>query len=437
MGTTTRVVTFGAVEDKVRQQIEACQHAEDGAPAVLCGDNHLGYSMPIGGVVGYERLISPSAVGYDIACGNAAVRTDVLATDLDVSAAMDLIWRELSFGMGRKNAQRVDHPVLEEIATCAFKVQRDMVKTAADQLGTIGGGNHYVDLFVDDADGRLWIGVHFGSRGFGHKTATWALEQAGATNDDMMAPPVTIPIASDLGQAYIDGMERAGRYAYAGRDWVVDRVLSLLGATAIDRIHHHHNFAWREEHGGRALWVHRKGATPAFPGQRGFVGGTMGEPAVILEGVDADMSVAALYSTVHGAGRVMSRTKAAGKSARVKHWKCGNRACARHEHGWPLQEFARGPGDQLPRCPACGGKLHPNTSFVQVAPGLVDFDAVQARVKAQGIELRGAGADEAPECYKRLTDVLAHHTGTIRVLHTLRPIGVAMAGKDVFDPFRD
>ena len=386
-------MTFGPVEDAVAQQIASCQAAERGSLAVLCGDNHLGYSMPIGGVVGYAGLISPSAVGFDIACGNCAVRTDAKASDINVRAVMDDVFRFLSFGMGRRNAERVDHPVLDEIATCHFEFQRGMAKLAAQQLGTIGSGNHYVDLFVDDSDGHLWVGVHFGSRGFGHKTATWALEHAGQKNDSMMAPPVVIPVSSELGQQYIDGMERAGRYAYAGRDWVVDRVLRIVGAHATDRIHNHHNFAWQEEHGDRRLWVHRKGATPAFPGQRGFVGATMSEPAVILEGVESRRSAAALYSTVHGAGRVLSRTRAA-------------------------------------------GKRHRRTGKVLV-PGVVDFPAVRARIREQGVELRGAGADEAPECYKRLSDVLAYHEGTVRVLNVLRPIGVAMAGADVEDPFRD
>ena len=395
MSATAPLVTFGPVEEPVLQQIRACQQVEDAAPAVLCADNHLGYSMPIGGVVGYEDHISPSAVGYDIACGNAAVRTNLRAQDIDVAAAMDRIWRVLSFGMGRKNRERVDHPILDEIAESTHPFQRQLAAMAAEQLGTIGSGNHYVDLFEDIEDGSLWIGVHFGSRGFGHKTASWALEKAGARGDAMMAPPVVLPVSSETGALYIEGMQRAGRYAYAGRDWVIDRVLKLLDAEAVDRVHNHHNFAWREQHRGRTLWVHRKGATPAFPGQRGFVGGTMGEPAVILEGVASDRAADAMYSTVHGAGRVMSRTRAAGT---FKGWGARRR---------------------------------------QVSRGQVNFAAVRDRLRAQGIELRGGGADEAPECYKRLSEVLAYHGGTVRVLHTLRPIGVAMAGNEEFDPYKD
>ena len=389
------LVTFGPVEDPVLKQMEACQRVETGAPAVLCADNHLGYSMPIGGVVGYEAHVSPSAVGYDIACGNCAVRTDVPAASIDRAAVMNEIWRRLSFGMGRRNAERVEHAVLDDIAECHHPFQRGLAQLAADQLGTIGGGNHYVDLFEDAADGALWIGVHFGSRGFGHRTATWALEQAGATSDDMHAPPAVMKLSSERAALYLDGMDRAGRYAYAGRDWVIDRVLKILGARATDRIHNHHNFAWQETHHGRTLWVHRKGATPAFPGQRGFVGSTMGEPAVILEGRKTERAASALYSTVHGAGRLMSRTKAAGKF-----------------RGW-------GPRRR------------------QIARGVVDYPKWQRQLAAQGIELRGGGADEAPECYKRLSDVLELHGNTVTILHVLRPIGVAMATTDEYDPFRD
>lgn len=429
------IKTFGPIEEQVQQQMDACLAGESGALGALMGDNHLGYSMPIGGVVGYAEHVSPSAVGYDIACGNCAVRTDRLAASVDREAAMDLIWSTLSFGIGRKNNERVESPVLDDIRACAHPFQRGQIDKAAQQLGTIGSGNHYVDLFEDE-DGWLWVGVHFGSRGFGHGTATWALEQAGA-KDAIMAPPCLIPASSELGELYIDGMERAGRYAYAGRDWVVDRVCQLLGAQVLDRVHNHHNFAWREEHAKSHYWVHRKGATPAYPGQRGFVGATMGEPAVILEGIDSIASREALRSTVHGAGRVMSRTKAAGKTKTFKQWSCGNRECARHGNSWPMREFNRGKNNELPKCPECGSKLHSLTTTAQVSEGLVNYPAWQEESKRLGIALRGGGADEAPACYKRLDEVLSLHAGTVRILHTLKPIGVAMAGKDVFDPFKD
>jgi tRNA-splicing ligase RtcB len=220
-------------------------------------------------------------------------------------------------------------------------------------------------------------------------------------------------------------MSLAGEYAYAGRDAVVAKVLGILGAEATHEVHNHHNFAWQEEHFGRTFWVVRKGCTPARPGQEGFVGGSMGDESVILEGVAGDEAERALYSTVHGAGRVMSRTQAAGRVRRRKRWACRERDCAR------VFEAQR-------PCPD-----HPEAGVrkvwieEQLKPGVVDWPAVQARLREQGIVLVGGGADEAPEVYKRLPDVLAAHAGSIRVKHTLRPLGVAMAGSDVYDPYKD
>jgi tRNA-splicing ligase RtcB len=348
----------------------------------------------------------------------------------------------ISFGMGVPAQERVEHPVLEKIFKADFHPQRKLVQLAESQLGTVGSGNHYVNL-MEDEDGQLWVGVHFGSRGFGHKTASGFLALAEGkrfdergTEGEMDSPPVLFEVGSELGDAYVSAMELAGEYAYAGRDVVVAKVLEILGAEATHEVHNHHNFAWREEHFGRSYWVVRKGCTPARPGQEGFVGGSMGDESVILEGVESSENEQALFSTVHGAGRVMSRSKAAGKVRRRKRWACRNRDCDRifdidgisSKYGTPKKGV----------CPD-----HPEAGVrkvwieEQVKPGVVDWPAVQARLREQGIVLVGGGADEAPEVYKRLPDVLAAHGDTIRVKHTLRPLGVAMAGRDVYDPYKD
>ena len=438
----SHAVVFGEADDRTRAQLARCLDAEPGALGVLCADNHLGYAMPVGGVVGYRHHVSPNGVGYDIACGNCAVRTNLIVRDVDVRRVMDEVWKVIAFGLGRLNTERIDeHPVFDAIARSPVREQRAMLQTARNQLGTVGSGNHYVDLFEDRADGALWVGVHFGSRGFGYKTCSGFLALAagkewGARVDDSMdAPPTLIALDTPLGQDYWAAMEIAGAYAYAGRDWVVDRVVRLLGAQPTDRVHNHHNFAWKETHGGETLVVIRKGATPAQPGQRGFIGGSMSEDAVIVEGVDHPESAKALYSTVHGAGRVMSRRQARGKTKIVREWRCGNyRNC---DFAGAAGRFRRGPNNETPRCPKCGHKLRFEPVEQQLAAGAVDWPSWQARIAAQGIELRGGGADEAPECYKRLPDVLAAHGPTIRILHRLRVIGVAMAGADVFDPFKD
>jgi tRNA-splicing ligase RtcB len=439
------ITTFGPVDARSLHQLETCMAAGDATHGVLCADHHPGYSQPIGGAVAYEGHISPSGVGYDIGCGNKAVRTELTGADLQalggVDAVMDEIVARVSFGMGVPARERVDHPVLERISEAPFAPQRAFARLAADQLGTVGSGNHYVNL-MEDEHGHVWVGVHFGSRGFGHRTASGflALAQgleftAHARNGEMDSPPVLFEVDSELGKSYTSAMELAGEYAYAGRDVVVAKVLAVLGATAVDEVHNHHNFAWRETHDGRETWVIRKGCTPAWPGQRGFVGGSMGEPSVILEGIDSDEAISSLRCTVHGAGRVMSRTQAAGKARRTKRWACRNRNCLRT---FPRTSNPAHPDGARPSCPD-----HPSAGVMstwvreQIKPGAVDWPAVRMRLAADGIVLRGGAADEAPEVYKRLPEVLAAHAGSIRVTHALRPLGVAMAGRDVRDPYRD
>jgi tRNA-splicing ligase RtcB (3'-phosphate/5'-hydroxy nucleic acid ligase) len=432
MGAAIPITVHGDVDERAIEQLRRCAEAGDAIRGVLCADGHVGYSQPIGGAVAYPDHISPSGVGYDIACGNKAARTDLLVDDVaaDVPRIMDEVFDRISFGMGRKNDEPVDHPVLDRIKQAEFAPQRELYDLAASQLGTVGAGNHYVDLFAGD-DGHVWVGVHFGSRGFGHKTASGFLALANglrfgerASEGEMDSPPKLLAVDSELGQAYIVAMHLAGEYAYAGRDTVVAKVLDILGARATYAVHNHHNFAWRERHFDTDVWVVRKGCTPAFPGQEGFVGATMGEPSVVLRGVESEGARELLYSTVHGAGRVMSRTKAAGKSRR--RWACTS--C----------EWFQGPGEHKPakgRCPRCG--QHLAKRLVQLAPGLIDFAAVKASLGARAVELRGGAADEAPDAYKRLDAVLAAHGDTIEVLHRLTPIGVAMAGAETFDPYKD
>src|SRR4051794_6670970 len=311
----------GDVDARAVRQLQTCAREGDAIRGVICADGHVGYSQPIGGAVAYPDHISPSGVGYDIACGNKAVRTDLRVDDVreELPRIMDKIFARISFGVGRTNAEPVDHPVLDAIAGAAFEPQRQLLPMARDQLGTVGAGNHYVDLFAGD-DGHLWVGVHFGSRGFGHKTASGFLALAAgkrfeerAPEGEMDSPPILLAASSALGESYIAAMRLAGDYAYAGRDVVVDRVLAILGARETYAVHNHHNFAWRERHFGVDVWVVRKGCTPAFPGQEGFVGATMGEPSVILRGTGGAGGEDLLHSTVHGAGRAMSRTQAAGR----------------------------------------------------------------------------------------------------------------------------
>ena len=176
-------------------------------------------------------------------------------------------------------------------------------------------------------------------------------------------------------------------------------MVSLFGGRELELVHNHHNFAWKEMHDGEELVVVRKGATPAFPGQLGFIGGSMGDDAVIVRGVPrpmiaeiAESQRASLFSTVHGAGRVMCRTAAAGKRNR--------------KTGQVLSD------------------------------GRVSPEMMRSWVTEKGVVLRGGGLDESPHVYRRLPDVLAAQGGTIEVLHVLRPLIVVMAGADESIPTR-
>jgi len=407
---------FGQHDEKTLAQLHDV--ASRAHRAALMADGHLGYVMPIGGVAAYWNHVSVVGVGFDIACGNAAIKMDAKLTDLGKSRdkvdfmlnrIADDIQRKISFGVGRSNDADdapTDDPLFDVEDWLRLReraghgLARQLKDKARAQLGTVGSGNHYVDVFVDE-EGYLWVGVHFGSRGFGHGVASGFL----ATSQGMMwgdrAPEkeTLLNLDSSMGQDYWALMEVAGRYAYVGREWVARKVVEIIGAKETELVHNHHNFAWKETHGyhhPEELIVVRKGATPAFPGQRGFVGGSMGDNAVILEGAPAsDLAVGALYSTVHGAGRVMSRTEARGKTK-----------------GWGAKKRV-------------------------VSPGKVNWEMVGEWLKPKGIILRGGGLDEAPHAYRRLPDVLAAQGPTINVIHSLRPLVVVMAGENEFDPYKD
>lgn len=371
---------FGQHDPATVAQMRNCMATGNVVAGVICADGHLGYAQPVGGVIAYEKQISISGVGFDIGCGNMAVRLDVPYATIKDRAPQIIkdIATTISFGIGRANAERAEHALFDDGDAWREADVEPYRQKAIAQLGTVGSGNHYVDLMHDE-DGFVWIGVHFGSRGLGHTSATRYLKAAGG-KDGMNVPPAIVDEGSELGRRYIAAMQLAGRYAYAGREWVVERVRAIIGGAVTDMVHNHHNYAWRETHNGRDLWVVRKGATPAFPGQRGFVGGSMGDDAVILEGVDSAEAKASLYSTVHGAGRLFGRKEAKRRFTRAQ---------------------------------------------------------MDAWLSERGVMLIGADLDESPMAYRRLPDVLAEHAGTVKVLHTLRPFAVVMAGEGEYDPWKD
>jgi tRNA-splicing ligase RtcB len=364
----------------IAQMKEVMNHEIKPDHVAIMADCHLGYSVPVGGVVAYSNHINVNGVGFDIACGNKAVRLDCCVHQIkaNIYRTMNEVQKHISFGIGRKNNEKVAHPLFDDPIWNELPLLGSLKDKAVDQLGTVGSGNHYVDLFCDEND-RVWIGVHFGSRGLGHSICTQFIKLAGG-KDGVHAKPVVLHEDSDLGQQYLKCMELAGRYAYAGRDWVCERVAKILRGNILEAVHNHHNFAWRERHFGKDLWVIRKGATPAFPSQKGFVGGSMGDVSVILEGIESVDSAQALYSTIHGAGRAMGRNHA-------------RKSLTHEQHS--------------------------------------DY------MKTLAPEVRGGDIDESPLAYKRIEQVLEAHKGTVKVLHKLTPIGVCMADKRDKDPYKD
>lgn len=377
----------GAHEQNTLDQMKECMRYGNVVAGVLCPDGHLGYAQPVGGVIAYEGQISISGVGFDIGCGNGACKLDVKYKDVKdkLPLLIEDISNTISFGVGQKNKTRVDDELFDDTDSWKKSDMEFYRSKAVSQLGTVGSGNHYVDVFVEripdipEDECPVWIGVHFGSRGFGHTTATRYLKAAGG-KDGINTPPAIVDENSEIGQRYIAGMQLAGKYAQVGREWVMHTVARLIGGTILTTVRNHHNYAWKENHGGRNLWVVRKGATPAFPGQLGFVGGSMGDDAVITEGLDTPEAAAMLHSTVHGAGRVFGRMAA-------------------------KRTFKR--------------------------------EQMDTWLRDKGVLLKGADLDESPMAYRRLQEVLAYCDKSIKVNHVLKPVLVVMAGSDTFDPWKD
>jgi tRNA-splicing ligase RtcB len=408
VGGVSKLAIFGFPQDEgAVRQIKTCLEDERAVSGALMADHHLGYAMPIGGVIAYEGAISPSGVGFDIACGNKAVRTNLQADEVRESVPRLLaeIQKRVEFGIGRRNQTPIEHELFDaEIWDDVEGLAPGLREKAMAQLGTVGSGNHYVDLLVDE-EGRLWVANHFGSRGLGHTLATGFLnlaKGAGFLDRFVESEDATVlSMSSDLGQLYFECMTLAGEYAYAGRDYVIDQVLNILEARAEESVHNHHNFAWLED----GKYVVRKGATP-LTSDLAFIGGSMGDESVIVRGFDRD--IGALGSAPHGAGRVMSRTKAAGKFKKVA----------------------------VERTAPDGSTFTKKIRVRDASTAAIDWQAVHAELADRGITVLGAGADEAPAAYKRLRDVIAAHENIV-VVHRLSPIGVVMAGEDTFDPYKD
>lgn len=304
--------------------------------AALMPDAHVGYGLPIGGVLACENAVIPYGVGVDIACRMKMTVTDLPVNILEensVSSCRELdqaLKKGTCFGTGGKWKVPHHHDVLDADWTVTA-VTRENRDKAWKQLGTSGSGNHFVEwgiLNLPENELGLEAGKyatllsHSGSRGTGAAVCRRYTDiarknvPAKIKNDPQLKHLAWLTLDSEEGQSYWAAMNLMGQYASANHHVIHKNVLKLCGAKSISTVENHHNFAWKENHNGSDVYVHRKGATPASQGELGVIPGNMADSAFVVRGKGNAMS---FRSASHGAGRKMSRT-AAKKAFRWKEW---------------------------------------------------------------------------------------------------------------------
>lgn len=311
------------IEDQALEQAEdlAC-HPVIFHHVALMPDCHVGYGMPIGGVIASREAVIPNAVGVDIGCGMGAVRTSLTAADMTRPQLREIVTAvkdRVPCGEGRAHKKA---PAWETLAAeLDERTERGWYSAhvrdlAGRNLGTLGGGNHFIEIQAGD-DEQVWLMIHSGSRHLGNVIARFHHQAAQALNRkwhvDLPSPDLAfLPTDSDEGRAYIDDMNLALRYAKENRRLIMAHFMAALQtvfpeASFETPVNIHHNYAALENHFGANVWVHRKGATAARAGQTGIIPGSMGTPSYIVEGLG---NPASFMSCSHGAGRVMGRKAA-------------------------------------------------------------------------------------------------------------------------------
>ena len=288
-------------------------------PLALMADAHAGKGSTVGSVIATQGAIIPAAVGVDIGCGMIAVETDLTSHSLpdDLSQLHAAIRTSVPAGVGRGHEGNRDVDALELLgATGSTELSDKQRSTARAQFGSLGSGNHFVEVCLDERD-RVWVVVHSGSRGIGNQLAMLHIERATGLMKQwfvQLADPdlAYLPEGTAEFDDYIADMLWAQRYAAANRDLMAANVVGNLfsfvgGGIETDRINCHHNFTQSEKHRGRDLWITRKGAIQAKRGGRGVIPGSMGTRSYIVSGLG---SAASFESSSHGAGRRMSRSAA-------------------------------------------------------------------------------------------------------------------------------
>lgn len=283
-------------------------------------DAHLGYGMPIGGVMASEEMVVPNAVGVDIGCGMCAVKTSLtnISTE-NIKAVLSQIRNKVPLGFKhhKKKQDPSLMPKVEEGQLQDFFIVSREYNNALTQLGTLGGGNHFIEIQKGN-DGHIWLMIHSGSRNLGFKVANYYNRLAGDLNRRWKSkiPPewqlAFFPIDSESGQSYLQEMRYCVDFAYANRKLMMERIqkalMSVITPVFFDPlINIAHNYAALETHFNRRVMVHRKGATRAQDGEIGIIPGSQGSPSYLVKGKGNRDSFA---SCAHGAGRKMGRKQA-------------------------------------------------------------------------------------------------------------------------------
>ena len=308
-------------EGTIRQAETASRSPAVSGPIALMPDAHVGIGATVGSVIPTKNAIIPAAVGVDIGCGMIAVQSDLLQEDLpdNLQPLVDLFGRSVPAGVGKRRDLKSRGRTNQAITRRAEEWMGnhphelgDLQATALQQLGTLGSGNHFLEVCLD-THGRVWVVLHSGSRGVGNKLAMKHIRLAKAQEQGLEDSDLAYFLDGTTEfRDYIGDMLWAQVYALENRELMVTAALSdLFGfvgkGSEVSRINCHHNFAALEEHGGRDIWITRKGAIRAGVGDYGVIPGSMGTSSYIVKGKGNPESY---QSASHGAGRRMSRSRA-------------------------------------------------------------------------------------------------------------------------------
>jgi len=368
------------IEPGARTQMDVAMRLPITRMGALMPDAHVGYGLPIGGVLATEGAVIPYGVGVDIGCSMMLSVLPLGAGGLSTDEARALLLKHTRFGAGVsfEKSVRGDHEVLHEGTWREQPLLRHLHDKATQQIGTSGSGNHFVEFGTFslptpdlglEAGEYLAVLSHSGSRGFGAQVAnhyTKVAQDLHPTLDPAARKLAWLPLGTGEGEGYWQAMNLAGRYALANHDLIHARLARALGVKPLVTVSNSHNLAWKQQVGERELIVHRKGATPAERGQLGLIPGSMADPGFVVRGRgNAD----ALGSASHGAGRQLGRKAAANTLAKRD---------------------------------------------------------VQAYLKERGVTLIGGGIDEAPQAYKRIEQVIARQSDLVDVIGQFTPRVVRM-----------